>query len=323
VPDEPTVADLADELVRLAGAETEAGRAALLTTALADLPAAAGPGAELRLLDAGPALLRAAEAWAAGSGSRPAVVPAVDDLLAFAEDWRDEWEVDRARQIVRERVLPALDPGRPAELLVMVSEPAPVRQALAAELMGLVSPAGQPGTELPPGSTVQVLSAFKPGLCWLREVVAPRWRDRGPLGGVARVEVRYRPLLPAEDAMDAADAGAGAGERTGRRLDLPIRWLQELFPGDEVLAAALGLPLDAVRMVEGEPGDGETYAATCWDAAGRELDRLAFSPRSYTRPYLEGLPEQGWVIATTGAVVAAQGGRTIVDEPLPTDVDHF
>ena len=83
-----------------------------------------------------------------------------------------------------------------------------------------------------------------------------------------------------------------------------IRWLQELYPGDELLAAALGLPLDAVTMVEHEGPGAETYAALAYDAAGRELDRLTFSPRCYARPYLDAFPDQGAVLATTGAVVA-------------------
>lgn len=291
-PDEATAADLADEVAGLAHGEGPAGRAALVAADLAHLPT--GARGELRLLTDDPAVAEAA-ADVVGRANLPlAVTPAPDDLLAFADEWADEWEVDRARRLVRERVLPALDPAAPAELLVMVSEPAEVRRDLAREL----------AAALPAGSTVAVLSAFKPGLCWLREVVAPAWAVRGD---VARVAIRFRPFVAPEGA---------------RHLDLRIRWLQELFPGDEILAAALGLPLAAVTIAEAPDLDA-AYSVHAYDAAGNELDARDFTPRAYARPYLDAAPEEGLVMATTGAVVARQGGRVLVDEALPTDLDRF
>lgn len=287
-PDVATAADLADEVASLAHGEGPAGRAALLAADLARLPA--GASGAVRLLTDDPAVADAA----ARAGVPFPVTPAPDDLLAFADEWADEWEIERARRLVRERVLPALDPAAPADLLVMVSEPAEIRRDLARELAAL----------LPAGSTVAVLSAFKPGLCWLREVVAPAWAARGD---VARVELRFRPFVAPESA---------------RHLDLRIRWLQELFPGDELLAAALGLPLAAVTLAEAPDSDA-AYSAHAYDAAGDEVDARDFTPRAYPRPYLDAAPAEGLVMATTGSVVARQGGRVLVDEALPTDLDRF
>jgi hypothetical protein len=287
------VADLLDDLAATLHGEDAAGRAALLAADLAALNPAT-PAGELRLLDDDPALRAVAEATIGARGLPLAVAAAPDDATAFVDEWTDEWEVDRARRIIQERVLPDLDPTRPVDLLVLVSESPAIRRELSQEWAAL----------LPAGSVVRVLSAFKAGLSWLTEVVAPAWV---PHGDVAAVELRYRPFV------------APDGEKY---LDLPIRWLQELYPGDELLAAALGIPVEAITLREAAEQEA-TYAAVALDEDGIPLDVLTFSPRSYGRPYLDNAPDEGFVTVTTGAVVARQGGRVLCDVALPTDLDRF
>lgn len=288
-----TVADLLDRLVAALHGEGPAGRAALLAADLAALDAASVEG-ELRLLDADPVLREAATKAVAAHRLPMKVAVAPEDATEFVDEWAGEWEVDRARRIVAERVLPALDPALPADVLVLVSEPPAIRRMLADELAAL----------LPPGSRLRVLSAFKSGMSWLTEVVAPAWSARGD---VARVELRYRRFV------------AQGGQP---HLDLPIRWLQELYPGDELLAANLGIAAEAIALVE-DNNLPDTYAAVAYDADGDPLDRQGFSPRSYSRPYLANAPDDGLVIVSTGAVIAQQGGVVICDEALPTDLDRF
>jgi Zinc carboxypeptidase len=287
------VADLLENLAATLHGEDAAGRAALLAADLAALDPANATG-ELRLLDDDPALRGAAEAAIGARGLTLTVEAAPEDTVAFVDEWTDEWEVDRARRIIRERVLPDLDLSQPADLLVLVGESLAIRQELAQEWAAL----------LPVGSAVRVLSAFKAGFSWLREIVAPAWAQHGD---VAAVELRYRPFAAPE------------GEKY---LDLPIRWLQELYPADEILASALGIPVEAITLREAAD-QAATYAAVALDADGIPLDVQTFSPRSYGRPYLTNAPEEGFVTVTTGAIVARQGGRILCDETLPTDLDRF
>lgn len=300
---DPTATDLAAALAISLHGEDEAGRAAILS---ADLAALAETDmlrdGELRLLTDESRVVTAARDLVARQELPTVIIVAPDDRLAFVDEWTAGWEVDRARTLVRETVLPALDPHLPVALTIMVSEPVAVRRAFAAELSGL---------PLPHGSTVTVLAAFKPGLCWLTEIVGPRWAARGD---VARVAIDYRPFVP---------------PAPGRFLDLPIRHLQELYPGDELLAGLLGIPLAAITIAEAaseagsEQGQTATYRATAFDADGRAIENLGFSPRSYARDYITGAPDEGRVTVTTGVIRAEQGGRVVADLPLPTDFDRF
>ena len=292
----PTIADLTAQLTASLLGEDARGRAAILAadlTTYATTRATNGGAGELRLRLDEPELTAATSAAIEAQRLPFAVTAAPDDRLAFVEDWTAEWEVDRARRAVRERVLPLLDPDTAAEITVMVSEPATIRQGLAAELAALA---------LPAGSTVRVLSAFKPGLCWLLEIIGPRWAARDD---IRRIEIHFRRFE------------APAGEMF---LDLPIRALQELYPGDELLAAQLDLPRESIALLEATVLDS-TYRAVAFDADDRQLEVLSFSPQSYSREYVTGHPEEGLVTVTTGAIIATQGGRVVFSEQLPTDLD--
>ncbi|MEZ4572561.1 MAG: hypothetical protein R2849_20035 [Thermomicrobiales bacterium] len=76
------------------------------------------------------------------------------------------------------------------------------------------------------------------------------------LGPVERLEVRYQ-------CFEASG--------TARHLDLSIRWLQELFPGDEIAAQRLGIPLDAISFVEDGSTGSPIYRAHAFDANGDEI----------------------------------------------------
>lgn len=290
--EEATATDLAEDFAAVLSAESVEGRAGLIAGAIETLAEEHRPG-ELRLLVGEPAVVAAAERAArAAGGMRMTLAPA--DRLALDLAWEAPWEVDRARGAF-EVAVAKLEPGLPADLLVLVSEPDAVRATLAVEF----------AARLPPGSRVRVLSAYKAGLSWLREVVMPAWSN---LDRLARVELRYQRFTAPEETT---------------HLDLPIRWLQELFPGDELLAAGLGLDPAAMSIVEADGAQPATYAALAFDGSGTELAREEFSPRWYARPYLEAFPERGLVAASTGYLQLMQAGRALHEEQLPTDYDLF
>ncbi|HET7036065.1 MAG TPA: M14 family metallopeptidase [Thermomicrobiaceae bacterium] len=291
LPGLPAAAEAVDWPRRSLAGWTPAGRAALLH---ADLPDAGSEPIRLLVADASErAALRETARQALGTGAD--VREPEDALLVMREEWSAPWEVERALAALRDTIVPQLAPGQPVALTIFVSEPAGVRRALAAQAKQVLAAGGFPE------AGIQVLDAFKPGLCWLREVVLPRWRG---LRGVARVVVGYRPLEQHGD----------------RALDYPTRWLQELFPADEFIAEALDVPLEAVAL---EAWDGPaTYAVEALDSAGQVLAHEELSLFSYERPYLDAFPEKGTVTVTTGGLAARQGER-VVHEAVFTDLDEF
>ncbi len=233
-------------------------------------------------------------------------LPLIDTTFpAFAEptpsatmlrswEWQERSERDVLMEVVQDS-LPSLSPAVSCTVRVQVSEDAEHRATLHDALLDL----------LPAESVVTVLPVHHAGRAWLEEVVAPAAKACVDL---AMLEVTSRPLL-------------ASGGQTCR--DLPIRWLQECWPADELLAPTLNLSREQIQMTLGTADQDEIYHARALDADGKTLDEWRFSPEWYTRPYLPGIPAQGIVHVATGHITVQQGGATILARSLPTDLDRF
>jgi len=231
----------------------------------------------------------------AGNGPEPGV----PGDLAWELKWSAPWEADALLDTFRTEVLPLLSEGGagPAEIVVFASEPPEVRQGLATTLRAELDAIGMTGAR------VTVLCAFKAGLSWLREVVIPA---AGPLKP-SRLKLSYQRHTTEGDLP---------------ALDLPIRWLQELFPGPEIIAREIGIPLDAIEVVEAPADAPDIWMAEAFDANGALLHRWAASPLSKVQPWVPDFPDAGTVRVTTGGI-DLQRGDTRRLFPVPTDLERF
>jgi hypothetical protein len=293
---QPGAAAAREWLRRSLAGWTPEGRAALLHAALAERDTW-GDRPSVRLLTADlDEQRRFARVVSDEIGSDTLVLgPGASDIV-FQHEWTAEWEVERALDTLRQRVLPRLVPSIPVDVTIIVSEPPGVRGDLARQARTMLEHAGQSV------ENVRVLDAYKAGLSWLTEVVLP---ELAGLDDLERVVLRFRPMRQ-DDQPDA--------------LDLPIRWLQELFPADEILARELGLAPDQIDLQEHK--GPAVYAVVAYAGSGAVLLRREFSPLHRRIDYLPGFPEAGSVAVTTGGVVVSQGDVTI-REAFATDPERF
>lgn len=227
--------------------------------------------------------------WLAGDGPESRT----PGQLVWEREWSDDWEVDRVRAAFSDQVLPSLDATRPLDLTVFLSEPQDIRQQFAAELGEILTTYGFTNVD------ITTVCTFKAGLSWLRETVIPRLQGTD----VAAIDIQYRRFETDETA-----------------LDRPTRWLQECFPGDEILARDLGLPLEAITFTETH--DGPTFRAVATDAAGNPIDSVDLSLLATTWPFVEAVPGSGTMQVTTSGVIARQGD-TRLDVPVASDLERF
>jgi hypothetical protein len=102
------------------------------------------------------------------------------------------------------------------------------------------------------------------------------------------------------------------------------RWVQELYPVDEMLARKLNLPLEKVTLHQFEPATGgPTYRARAFDAAGAELLAREFTVTTVSQPYNGVIPRYEQVQVDTGWVKLEAGGKTLLDERVKTDIEEF
>ncbi len=222
----------------------------------------------------------------------------LDPVEVFTEAPELTWEVDAFRQRFREQVIPQIAPGNRVSVELRVSEAPELRLDLANEIRSAIEAEGG----VP--ESVVVLSAYKQGLSWLMDQIVPQLRTLP----VATVTIGWKPAA-VDTSLD------------WRFFNEPTRWLNELYPADDVLAKELRLPLDAFTFAAEETGS-DTYSLTARDAAGRVLLEDGFSPAVYQRPYLEAFPDTK-VDVTTGWIRATVDGASLVDERLPTDLDRI
>jgi hypothetical protein len=218
----------------------------------------------------------------------------------FAEDIVVPWEGRRLTEAVR-RAASKLTAGQDVKLVARVSEGPDQRRKLTAELRDILSKAGADAQKL----TVEVLCAYKPGYSWLMDEIAPA------LAGKPVASIRI-------DFAKNVDA-------TGiRSMHSEARWVQELYPVDEMLARKLNLPLEKITLNEIEPpASGATYRVHAMDSAGKEILGREFTVMTHMQPYNGVIPRYEQIQVDTGWVRMDAGGKAILNERIRTDLEEF
>jgi Zinc carboxypeptidase len=307
----PQLSDLAADVERLLAGE-KGGAEAVLMNAV-DKAAAEIKGRDLESVGAdlvlpgpnapfGAAVKAALQAAAGGAPVAVNSVSLKDGQPVWTKEKTFTWEADDAKALLKDRLRAIVDgagKGGGVEVSLGLSESPSVRAKVRDEVRAFLAQAGFPAAR------VEVLSAYKPGFFWLVEKVLPALKDKG----VARLTVRF-----AEEPEDLAKAKRTYAE--------PSRWLQELYPVDEILARDLGLPLDRIAFEIAGPG-GPVYRVEAVDGQGTLVLADSFSPRTRDILLSAVLPEWGTARVTTGWARVVAGGTVVCDQPLETDLEKF
>ena len=227
-------------------------------------------------------------------------VPFHQAAPTFSEDIVVPWEGRRLTDAVR-RAAAKIAAGQDVNLVARVSEGPEERRKLTAEIRDILSKAGADASRL----HVEVLCAYKPGYSWLMDEIAPA------LSGKNAASIR----------IDFAKNVDPTGVRS---MQSEARWVQELYPVDEMLARKLNLPLEKITLNEIEPpANGATYRVHAWDAAGKEILTREFTVTTHMQPYNGVIPRYEQVQVDTGWVKLEAAGKTILNERIRTDLEEF
>jgi hypothetical protein len=222
-----------------------------------------------------------------------------DPVTAFEDKLEIPWEVDEFRQKIKADLLPKVKAGAKIELEARLSEAPDVRKQIADEVRAQLTGAGAVNPQ------VRILSAYKQGFLWLTEQVMPSLRGKG-VKTVRIQAARFEPDL----------------SKKYKFYEVPSRWVQELYPVDEIFARELGMSVDGLRIeLVDKPKD--TYTLEALDGAGKVVQRATFSPKTVEREYLDKFPGWARVTVTTGWVSASVDGQSVLDARIATDPERF
>jgi hypothetical protein len=212
------------------------------------------------------------------------------------------WEVDDALALIREKVgglAATAETASAIKISLGVSESPGVREKVRGEVEKILLASGHAAAD------VEVVSAYKPGYFWLVEKILPALKKKS----VHRLSITF-----AEEREDFT--------RPKRAFAEPSRWLQELYPVDEILSRELAIPLDRIEFETKVPG-GAVYEIRAYNDGNAILLDRSFTPRTRDIPLSNVLPEWGTAKVTCGWLRIEAGGSVVCDLPLETDLEKF
>lgn len=227
------------------------------------------------------------------------LIPFKQHEPTFAEDLTIPWEGKRLIDAVQ-AALPKIAKQQPVLVEARVSESPEMRSKLRDQIVAALQGAGADAKQI----DVHVLSAYKQGYSWLVDEVEPELKGKN----TAKIKIEF--------------ARYGDPERSSS-MRAVSRWVEELFPVDEVLARDLGIPLPNIELVEKPDEKGPTYTVTACDTAGKEILKRDFAIKTVSRPYSNQFPHYETVNVATGWLKMTSGGNTIADERIETDPEYF
>ncbi len=209
------------------------------------------------------------------------------------------WEADEALARIEEEIKPWQGLKLPLKITLGLSESPKVRDKIKRQIETLLIQNKVDSFE------VKVFSAYKQGFFWLTEEILPSLRDKTPSRLIIRV---------AEEKDDFS--------QPQRFYSEPYRWLQELYPADEILSREADIPLERIGF-EMKKDKEPVYEVLAFDENNRLFLQKTFSPRRRKALFLEIFPEWGSVTLTTGWLKIEKGDEILLDIPLRCDLERF
>lgn len=222
-----------------------------------------------------------------------------DGKTIFEKEKEFPWEADEAIRLIQDNILTLARSELPVKISLGLSESPRVRESIKNKIENLLLQKGIQQSE------IQILSAYKQGFFWLLEEVLPELIDKK----IAHLTIRF-----AEERDNLKELKRFYSE--------PFRWLQELYPVDDIISQETGLALDKIEFemkTEKEP----VYEVLALDENGNLLLKRTFSPRTQKALYLKVLPEWGTVKLTTGWLRIEKGKETVLDTAIKCDLERF
>jgi hypothetical protein len=311
--DRTTLDDVEDDVRKFIGGRSPAGQAAMslykLDQLASQLKAKDLASAHVKVFveKAADGLVDLVRRQATETINAPALTVDVQNLdvqkgrTLVDDDFEIASEVDEFWTRLRTRVIPAVKKKPAVAIEARLSEPPEIRHQIEQQARAELIKAGADEK----ATTVTVLSAYKQGYSWLFDVVRPALEGKP----VDRITIRF------------AEIGPPSGWKQ-QGMYAPTRWLLELYPIDEILAAELKIDLKNIAF-EMAPIGSPAYEVIATGRGGTPLLRQTFEPAIVERPFFDRFPDYEHVRVTTGWIKAMVGGKTTVDERIATDPERF
>lgn len=142
------------------------------------------------------------------------------------------------------------------------------------------------------------LNAYKPGLSWMREIVLNEIKGLK----IDRIEIAFKAFQV-------------------KGMEESLRWLQEVYPIDEILSGKLSVSKDNIEFKKMNRLK-EVYRFRAWKR-GKMVYEKSFSPKWISQPYLTPFQRAGRVHPTTGWVEMKVNGKEMINQRVKTGIERI
>lgn len=235
---------------------------------------------------------------------------------AYEKVYELPWEVETFEALLEEHVFPTLKVGDTLRVEGAVSENQEIRRCMAEKIEERAKGLGVSTVE------TELICAYKQGFSWMNEIVIPAVKEQKP----DKVEIYFKPFLPEGETRWLDENGATPSyhnlqaDNPDKWYDLPIRYLQELYPIEDVLIRELGIPRDAVVFLPYEGEERLTYLCRVYQGQAICYENT-YEARCSERPYLDEYPQMGKVHPATGYIRAWINGEEVLHKNIRTDLE--
>ncbi|MHC5228125.1 M14 family metallopeptidase [Enterococcus sp. LJL99] len=239
-----------------------------------------------------------------------------DQKQVYQKTYQRTWEVDRFYELVKQQYFLASKPGDHIELVGAISEDLAQRNQLFTWLE-------QQAVAYQVTIKVTLCSTYKEGFSWIKDVLVPKLKQQK----IHSIEIGFRPFLPTGETVWLDEDGSVPTyslireDNPEKWLDLPIRFLQELYPIDDILATELSIPRENITFYALENAEKYTYRVTALDENCVSLSEETWEVLTNERPYLDDYLDQGVVHPNTSWIKGKINGKEVLHETFLSDLE--
>ena len=217
----------------------------------------------------------------------------------FNKEKEFSWEGDDVFHLVQQNIESLKRSDSALKISLGVSESPDIRTKIKEKIETFLKNSDIPRYE------VDVFSSYKQGFFWILEKALPALKNQN----VHHLLIRF--------ARELEDFS-----RPKRFYSESYRWLQELYPVDELIAKKIKIPLDRI-VFEMKDEAAPVYDFVAFDERDNILFEDHFSPHTKEAVYMQALPEWGKVKLTTGWLTIVQDKKVVMDVGIKSDLEKF
>ncbi len=239
-----------------------------------------------------------------------------DGKEIYSSDYEFTWEGTDFINIFKNEALLQINSDDEIEVYGVLSEDLDVRCDLEKQIEGLLRDRGCNC------KNIKIYRSLKPGLSWIEETVIPDVLSNINKNNIEKVVIKFNNFANENgEQFFESESTPNYGEykdSENKWFDLPTRWLQELYPADEIISKSLNVDVDNI-IFEKVENQNSTYYIEVY-GNNRVIYSDEFTVRYVEKPYMKRYPKIGSVHITTGGITVKKNNEIIVDKNIDTDM---